>query len=118
LEPDPVAFRRAGRHLPFVDLHQLPGRAGKKTEGLRPTFSINVVILPRQARDKHGENSTKRLVFLQVPLAGSKLWHRSSVMVHMNDLLTQPIAQVRKPALFEPFIYKSHLFTKTGSGQT
>jgi hypothetical protein len=26
--------------------------------------------------------------------------------------------QVRKTALFAPFIYKSHLFTKTGSGQT
>jgi hypothetical protein len=25
---------------------------------------------------------------------------------------------VRKTALFEPFIYKMHYFTKTGSGQT
>ena len=64
------------------------------------------MVKTQQKRDKHGENSTKRLVFLQVPLAGSKLWHRSSVMVHMNDLLTQPIAQVRKQH------FLSHLYIK------
>jgi hypothetical protein len=38
----------------------------------------------------------------------------------LNDTaLAIPYAvQVRKTALFEPFIYKMHYFTKTGSGQT
>eukprot|EP01046_Picozoa_sp_COSAG06_P027078 COSAG06_NODE_2367_length_7000_cov_16.568179_7_plen_58_part_00 len=57
-----------------------------------------MIILPRQARDKHTEKLKKDAFFLD--FGG-------------NDGL-----KVRKNGLFEPFKYKCDLFTKAGSGQT
>jgi hypothetical protein len=63
-------------------------------------LSINPpIIVPRQARDKHREKS-----FQSTVSAGARPNYRK--------LLGE------KTALFAPFIYKMHYFTKTGSGQT
>ena len=72
--------------------------------GITPSFSINDIwflrchlktkseLLPRQAPDKHKKLTIRWRFSCRHP--------------------------VRKTALFEPFIYKMHYFTKTGSGQT
>jgi hypothetical protein len=57
-----------------------------------------MMILPRQARDKHRENSKKDR-FVAAPKGGGP-------------------NEVRENGIFGPFIYKMHYFTKTGSGQT
>jgi hypothetical protein len=55
---------------------------------------IKMIILPRQARGKHRENSKKDAVFRTAAVG------------------------IRNLCIFEPFIYKNEHFTKTGSGQT
>jgi hypothetical protein len=40
-----------------------------RTQHFLSTFYIKTIILPRQARDKHRENSKKSTVFLQFRLA-------------------------------------------------
>jgi hypothetical protein len=55
-----------------------------------------MIVLPRQARDKHRENTTKK-----------GWWFRR----RGDD-------SVRENGSFEPFLYKCDHFTKTGSGQT
>ena len=55
---------------------------------------IKCIILPRQARDKHRENSKK------------------------GTFSRRHSARCEKRHLFAPFIYKNEYFTKTGSGQT
>jgi hypothetical protein len=47
---------------------------------------------------------------------GTSMRKRSKVRRHCRAI--EAFAPVRKTPLFEPFIYKMRLFTKTGSGQT
>jgi hypothetical protein len=82
------------------------GRTGKKT-ALFVRFYTKFIILPRQARDKHRENSKKSTVFLL-----QRAHAREAEDATPRD------QGGKKTPLFAPFIYKSHPFTKTGSGQT
>jgi len=75
-------------------------RHGKKTVSLLGHFLYkNAIILPRQARDRHGLKHNKE------PFS-------------FRSLPTQTPPMVSKNGLFEPFICKNERFTKTGSGQT
>ena len=72
---------------------------------------INMIVLPRQTRDTHRENTQKRdpPFHPQVPAA--------SVLSCSGGQL-QGTLPGEKNVLFAPFIYKNDHFTKTGSGQT
>jgi len=78
-----------------------------------------MIFLPRQARDKHRESSQKSGVSLL-----RCVWQFCDIKVDQtNTSSNRPgginnKGVVRKTVLFEPFIYKNDLFTKTGSGQT
>jgi hypothetical protein len=96
-------------------------------------LSINVMILPRQARDKHRESSTQkrelRFVLLQgwlyAPVNGNLIYANQGVqwagqqMAAEGDLVGMLL--VGKPSFFSPFSFikiciRIH-FAKTGSGQ-
>jgi hypothetical protein len=47
-------------HRVWLDLEQMSGSTGQKTGTFPPLFMLNVIITPRQARDKRRRNS-KRL---------------------------------------------------------
>jgi hypothetical protein len=106
----------------------------------------NLIILPKQARDKHRESSTqkrdavscrrraRRLARVQIltrAVAASALSHpppqhrqghrdRQHHQSQANAPSSRTLAsQMRKETRpFAPFIYKNDRFTKTGSGQT
>jgi hypothetical protein len=70
-----------------------------------------MIVLPRQARDKHGENSTQRNIVLSRADAGA------AAIVTLN--VTIPIGlSVRKAPLLRRFYASIQRFTKIGSGQT
>jgi len=77
-------------------------------------FYIEMIILPRQARDKHRENS-KRDRFL-----AANCKHMQQQWAALEALYTAKRAKAigAKNGIFEPFIYKTDQFTKTGLGQT
>jgi hypothetical protein len=96
-----------------------------------------MIILPRQARDKHRENSRKDGVFrtpmetssakgelrgLLVPWKKEKNALCSLFPVFVASLSWQkdrdPIENVMQNGIFEPFIFKNDHFAKTCSGQT
>ena len=109
---------------------------------MRCHFILEVIILPRQARDKHRENSkNERRFLLQTAFLGDHLafepalialqkraaafsgglaWTHSECMQLVSYRPGQQFAThtVRKTPSFEPFYTKSDLFAKTGSGQT
>jgi hypothetical protein len=70
---------------------------------LRCHFILKLIILPRQARDKHCRESTQA---------------RDDAFFAGSTLRTRQWPSVQKTALFAPFIYKNEHFAKTGSGQT
>ena len=86
------------------------------------------IILPRHARDKHRENSKREMHFSQaLELLMCVVALAASLTNNFDD--SDPLAEqamfaqrgaivVRKTPLFEPYMYKMHHFTKTGSGQT
>jgi hypothetical protein len=67
---------------------------------LRCHFILKMIILPRQARDKHREDS-KKDAFLQDPRDRDTLGESG-----------------KKTRLCAPFYTKNDHFAKTGSGQT
>jgi hypothetical protein len=98
-----------------------------------------MIILPSQARDKHWESTRNEMRFSQLHLWLQAAAHSQGgaladkpvfVRAHRwgSGLATEPLGLnepalsfepwVGKTAIFEPFIYKMHYFTKTGSGQT
>ena len=86
---------------------------------------IKTNILPRQARDKHRENSKKR-VAVQLKKDGRPFLHFSAQWNTLHvDGVRQVRArfpngnpQVRDPPFLAPLLYRTDRFTKTGSGQT
>ena len=94
------------------------------------------IILPRQARDQHRENTLTKEAFLQELLlrgspaiiagiqnaegysAAALLGPGLEKLPAWLDTYKARVATKVKNGLFEPFIYKSDDFTKTGSGQT
>jgi hypothetical protein len=76
--------------------------------------------LPRQARDKHREGTPKKEYgafcagcFL---VTGFYVKSQFAISKDMNTWMME--ARGMRKRLFEPFVYKSDLFTKTGLGQT
>jgi hypothetical protein len=63
------------------------------------TFYTKMIILPRQARDKHWENSKKRRVFLQRTLMGAV----NNTVAPIGMLLSNCLGA--KNAFLEPFLY-------------
>eukprot|EP01046_Picozoa_sp_COSAG06_P060170 COSAG06_NODE_12707_length_1340_cov_1.032232_2_plen_196_part_00 len=90
------------------DIHSIVVRsagysgAGEKTSLFAPLY-IKCIILPRQAQDKHRENSKK-----------------GRFLADMSNLCKEAaMGRHRETPLFAmPFTYQMHLFSKTGSGQT
>ena len=81
-------------------------------------FYIKMIILPRQARDKHSESIQKSAVFLQVNI----MWTSNNLECCPDEPRSDIFFQRRlylgeKNVLFEPILYINDLFTKTGSGQ-
>jgi hypothetical protein len=61
------ALKKSGVFLQLVDMldpEKWPRVTGKKPHLLCHLY-IKMISLPRQAQDKHGENSKKRCFFLQ-----------------------------------------------------
>ena len=75
----------------------------RKRHFLRCHLYIKCIILPRQARDKHRDNSKK-----------------GRFLADMSNLCKEAaMGRHRETPLFAmPFTYQMHLFSKTGSGQT
>eukprot|EP01046_Picozoa_sp_COSAG06_P019833 COSAG06_NODE_1428_length_9487_cov_195.907861_10_plen_99_part_00 len=48
-----------------------PEEVGRSENGLSPPFCTKMIILSRQARDKHRENSSSFLVFLAATIPAS-----------------------------------------------
>jgi predicted nicotinamide N-methyase len=105
----------------------------RKTPLFEP-FIYKCIMLPRQARDKHRETLKKRR-FLQgagvglpalaasLAVGGGVGGAKEVVMTDMYPELLQLMernlaANGQKTVLFQPFIYKSDHFIKTGSGHT
>jgi hypothetical protein len=65
---------------------------------------IKTIILPRQARDKHRQNSKKDAPFFAP---------KNSWIAAASEYVLQ-----KTPFFAMPLIHKNHHFTKTGSGQT
>jgi hypothetical protein len=91
----------------LIEAHKLRLR---KTAFLSHVY-IKTIILPRQARDKHRENSKRDAVFRTrlKPLSGEA------------PKCAQKLAHLQKQInarLFRTFIYKNDRFAKTGSGHT
>jgi hypothetical protein len=108
---------------------QLDGGAGKaklKMENLEPIkppprcgktsvlrwFLLKPNYLPRQVQDKHGKIEKRRFCRATTSRNGRR--------AHQPKIARgeEATGEVGKTAIFEPFIYKMHYFTKTGSGQT
>jgi hypothetical protein len=80
--------------------------------GLLSTFyAHNVIILPRQARDKHREDTQKKGRSLRFGGLGSG----RMPFGHSGDIVT---SWCEKRLVLSVFTYKMHHFAKTGSGQT
>jgi hypothetical protein len=111
LHPDSVR----GLPLDEVTLTQRLKYAGYATA---IHFLHEMIILPRQAQDKHRESTQKR-PFSQrsSSIAAAKSVTPSVARsAHKSLLRTRPL--VRKNAFCPPFHSKNDHFTKTGSGQT
>ena len=110
----------------------------RKTRLLRH-FILKMIILPRQARDKHRENSKQRRVFVQVRGLNETVGVRELFGAETDFRFEQPFllfclsrACLGKAIVFcmnsdktiairfrcSHSILKMHHFTKTGSGQT
>jgi hypothetical protein len=87
----------------------------RKRHFLRHLY-IKCIILPRQARDEHRENSNK------VPFSLSStacFTHGLAYGVNAGILEKSAFAPVRRKSPFWlPFAFKNDQFAKTGSGQT
>jgi hypothetical protein len=90
---------------------------GQKRHFLRCHLYIKMIILPRQARDKHSESAQKRVI---VAFSGRLRLLRCRDEPHalVQLVAVWPHRELPGNRFFEPFIYKNDLFTKTGSGQT
>ena len=96
-----------------------------------------MIILPKQTRDKHRENTQKRTVFPQIlyplseaerkdkqegvggaPQSGGGDEDNDDDDEDDDEEEEERQRWVQKTPLFEPFISKHDHFTKTGSGQT
>jgi hypothetical protein len=112
-------------------------RAGENEKNaiLLSHVCIKMIILPRQARDKHRESTQQRTtVFPQIlyPLSEAERKDKQEGVGGApqsgggdednddddDDEEEERQRWVRKTPLFEPFISKHDHFTKTGSGQT
>jgi hypothetical protein len=56
-----------------IDLASDPETIGKKKAHFLRRFNVRTIILPRQARDKHGESSKEMPFFLQLSRSGLSL---------------------------------------------
>ena len=102
-----VFRRRAQRDLPF-EQHATDYCVGAETAGFGAPFYIKTIILPSQARDKHGESTQKQTVFCRT--GGSR---RVTCQNSPTCFL-----RCEKRLLLSNVYTKNDHFTKIGSGQT
>jgi hypothetical protein len=114
--PQPLlAGRCQAQHFPCVRM--------QKRSLFPPLFlNIEMIILPRQARDKCRGNSEKETLFLRCLVPGPPAKYDNPGMQVFASMMGDcwPIwrDQVRKRLLWAPFYAKNARFAKTGSVQT
>jgi len=88
------------------------GGGAEQTHQLLRHFILTMIILPRQARDKHRESTQKR----EASFAGKE--YGPGYCLEVDWVESNGHCGGAGNASFAPFIYIYDHFTKTGSGQT
>jgi hypothetical protein len=117
-------------------------RSGKVRNSFPPTFYPKIIILPRQALDKHGENSRKEMLFWaawypflskhripgddlynQAPRPTAEMAYRAETGSRYMNLMNtafwsgQGTVRTKRPFSSTFYIYNNFHFAKTGLGQ-
>eukprot|EP01046_Picozoa_sp_COSAG06_P015763 COSAG06_NODE_1021_length_11055_cov_7.993976_9_plen_186_part_00 len=118
-------FHSSMPSLPRIDPNATTVRRKRIISFAMPFDARKLIILPRQARDKHRESTQKETRFAQDQLGdgghgggGGPGGGSTQGSVRPMAATLDMIGQVRKTLCLTTLYAKTRLFTKTGSGQT